>query len=84
MTIEQIVTIPNDYRILLELPRSVPAGVKARVEISIPDNYPVQFDEIEAVRKLLQKEMAEKGTLEIMATNGDGWKAHVTEHYAES
>jgi len=36
MTIEQTVAIPADYRIFLELPRSVPIGVNARVSISIP------------------------------------------------
>jgi len=34
--IEQTVTIPADHRIFLELPRSVPAGVEARVSIAIP------------------------------------------------
>ena len=36
MTIEQTVAIPADHRIFLELPRSVPTGVNARVSISIP------------------------------------------------
>ena len=36
MNIEQMVAIPADYRISLELPRSVPVGVQARVLISIP------------------------------------------------
>ena len=36
MTIEQTVEIPANYRIFLELPRSVPTGVNARVSISIP------------------------------------------------
>ena len=36
MTIEQTVAIPADYRIFLELPRSVPVGVQARVSITIP------------------------------------------------
>ena len=36
MTIEQTVAIPTDYRIFLELPRSVPTGVNARVSITIP------------------------------------------------
>ena len=39
MTIEQTVTIPADYRIFLELPRSVPIGVNARVSISIPTAF---------------------------------------------
>ena len=36
MVIEQTVEIPADYRLFLELPRSVPAGVQARVAITIP------------------------------------------------
>ena len=36
MTITQTVAIPADYRISLELPRSVPVGVQARVSITIP------------------------------------------------
>ena len=92
MTIEQIIDIPADYRISLELPRSIPAGVKARIEINIP--APVANDQnnstfrpsakIEDIRQLLQKEMTKKGTSAIMAAAGDGWEAHVKEHYAES
>jgi len=36
MTIEQTVEIPADYRVFLELPHSIPSGVKAKVRISIP------------------------------------------------
>ena len=36
MIIEQTVIIPDDYRISLELPRSVPTGVKAQISIAIP------------------------------------------------
>jgi hypothetical protein len=36
MTIEQTVEIPANYRLLLELPRSIPTGVKAKIEINIP------------------------------------------------
>lgn len=39
MTIEQTVAIPTDYRIFLELPRSVPIGVQARISITIPTAY---------------------------------------------
>jgi len=92
MTIEQVVEIPADYRLLLELPRSIPTGVKARVEISIPEvsakgkNHSAfsQSAEIEDVRLLLQKEMAEKGTSALIVETGDGWEAHIREHYAES
>jgi len=36
MTIEQTVTIPADYRIFLELPRSIPIGARAKVSVVIP------------------------------------------------
>jgi hypothetical protein len=92
MTIEQTVTIPSDYRIFLELPRSVPSGVMARVKIDIPAVSEKDISasalhhpsEIEEVRQLLQKEMADNGTLAVIATSGDGWEAHVRERYAES
>ena len=86
MTITQTVEIPSDYRISIELPRSVQIGAKARVDINILPARSVKNlpdSEIEHVRLLLQKEMAEKGTNTIAADNGDGWEAHVKEHYAE-
>jgi hypothetical protein len=86
MTVEQIVEIPADYRVFFELPHSIPSGVKAKVAISIPatvTNFPPSI-EIEDVRKLLQKEMAERGTSAVTAQAGDGWEAHVREHYADS
>jgi hypothetical protein len=91
MTIEQTVEIPADYRVFLELPHSIPSGVKAKVKISIPaavvKNHSASVfppsAEIEDVRRLLQKEMAEKGTTAVKAASGDGWEAHVREHYAE-
>jgi len=36
MLIEQTVEIPVDHRVFLDLPRSVPAGTKARISIVIP------------------------------------------------
>ena len=42
MLIEQIVTIPANYRISLELPRSVPTGVEARVSIAVPNAFESQ------------------------------------------
>jgi len=91
MTIEQTVEIPADYRVFLELPHSIPSGVKAKVKISIPaavvesqsDSVFPQSAEIEDINRLLQKEMAEKGTSNVKAASGDGWEAHVREHYAE-
>jgi len=91
MTVTQTVEIPADYRIFLELPHSVPTGVRARVEISVPtmetkgqNDSSSLSDEIENVRLLLRKEMTEKGTLTTDAASGDGWEAHVRERYAES
>jgi len=42
MTITQTVAIPNDYRIFLELPRTLPIGVQARVSITIPTVFESQ------------------------------------------
>jgi len=39
MTITQTVEIPADYRIFLDLPRSIPTGVKAQVYIDIPIEF---------------------------------------------
>jgi prevent-host-death family protein len=36
---------------------------------------------LKAVRKLLQKEMAKKGTTDAV---GDGWEAHAINHYVKS
>ena len=86
MTITQTVEIPADYRILLDLPRSVPIGAKARIEINIPAKVTkTQSDsEIEHIRQLLRKEMSAKGTSAIKAESGDGWEAYIKEKYAES
>jgi len=40
--------------------------------------------EIEDVSRLLQKEMAEKGTDKVKTISGGGWETHVREQYAES
>jgi len=45
------------------------------------DEFMKYKDKIEEVRRLLQNEMAEKGTLTITAASGAGWEAHVMEHY---
>jgi uncharacterized protein (DUF1501 family) len=92
MTVEQIVDVPADYRIFIDLPRSIPTGVKARIEINVPatetnnrnGSVVPSSSKMEEVRQLLQKEMTEKGTSEITAVTGDGWESHVREHYAES
>ena len=86
MTITQTIEIPADYRIFLDLPKSLPVGVKARVDINIstkkPDRQPVS--QIEHVRMLLRKEMSAQGTLYTKAESGEGWEAYIKENHAES
>lgn len=36
MTITKTIKVPDDYRLFLELPRSIPSGVMANVNIDIP------------------------------------------------
>jgi hypothetical protein len=79
MIVEQTVIIPEDYRIFLELPRSVPSGIEVNVKLNIP-----AFDKIDEVRQLLRNEMAQNGTTAVPAASGSGWEAHVRERYAES
>jgi hypothetical protein len=90
MTIEQTIEVPVDHRIYLELPRSIPAGVSARIEISVPametngtDDSTHQPVDIEIVRQLLRQEMTEKGTLAVTAEAGSGWETHIKERYAK-
>ena len=96
MTITQTVEIPADHRIFLKLPRSVPIGVKARIEINIPakamksqsdsggdPSKSAKGSEIEYIRQLLHREMYAKGTSAIKAESGDGWEAYIKEKYAE-
>jgi len=90
MTVEQIVDIPANRRIALKVPRTVPVGktilsftpVSAQAA-DISTGTAEEALRIEDIRQLLQKEMAEKGTLAVTAANGDGWESHVMEHYAE-
>lgn len=81
MVVEQIIDIPADRRITLEIPQSVPIG---KVILSFTPVKNTSVVKIEDVRKLLHKEMTEKGTLKIEANSGDGWTAHVKETYAKS
>jgi hypothetical protein len=85
MSVTQTVEIPVSHRLIIDVPPEVPTGsviltftpasaVKERISEEL---------EIEDVRRLLQKEMAEKGTSKVKAASGDGWEAHVMEHYAE-
>ena len=99
MIIEQTVEIPADHRLTIEVPTEVPAGPviltfspagadqkvipvssRAKEHLQLAED----FVEIENVRLLLQKEMAEKGTSAVAVAAGDGWEAHVRERYAES
>jgi len=92
MTVEQIVEIPANRRIALEVPRTVPIGktilsftpVSESRTADVSAGTTAKALQIEDIRQLLQKEMSEQGTLAITAASGDGWKAHVMEHYAES
>ena len=81
MTIEQTVTIPDNRLIHIELPSSIPAGIKARIEVSILGKSLPVPEGIEDVRQLLQKEMTENGTSKA---TGSGWEANVMERYAQS
>ena len=85
MTVEQTIDIPADRRITIDVPQHIPVGkaVLAFTPISEPQT-PGKVLPIEEVRKLLRKEMTEKGTLDVKAESGDGWTAHVMEHYAKS
>ncbi|MCL2720410.1 MAG: hypothetical protein FWD47_03615 [Treponema sp.] len=86
MIVEQIIDIPANRRITLEIPKTIPEGKAIltfkpanKTQTTVTHNL-----HIEDIRKLLQKEMIDKGTVELPASNGDGWEAHVRERYAES
>ena len=98
MKITQTVVVPASHRLTIDVPPEVPAGSviitftpteEEQKGIPVFDYANGQFrmaedfDEIENVRVLLQKEMAEKGTSTVVAAAGDGWIAHVRERYAE-
>ena len=92
MTIEKTITVPADYRLFLELPRSIPSGIKAQIKINIPSIATSDTGSssskhsygIEEVRQLLQKEMALQGTTNVATASGDGWEAYIRERYGES
>ena len=77
MTITQTVEIPASRRLTIDVPREVPTGPV------ILTFTPAGAKPIAEVRQLLQKEMAVKGTSEVIAESGDGWEAYVRERYAE-
>ena len=83
MTITQTVDIPDSHRLTIDVPKEVPAG-RTVLTFTPAGTRNLKPMEIEDVRRLLHKEMAEKGTSAIIAAAGDGWEAHVREHYAES
>ena len=57
MTIEQTVRIPDDYRLFLELPHTIPSGAIARVSIAIPtafDNQSIAEGPVKSFRGILK------------------------------
>jgi len=42
ITIEQTITVPADYRLFLELPRSIPIGARAKVSVVVPTVFDSQ------------------------------------------
>ena len=81
MTITQTVEIPADRRITLEVPREVPTGpVILSFTPARAEKKPIS--EIEEVRQLLKKEMAENGTTSVTTSSGDGWEANIRDCYA--
>ena len=98
MKATQTVVVPANHRLTIDVPPEVPAGPviltftpaetewkRERVFGCAKGQFRMaeDFDEIEEVRLLLQKEMSEKGTSAIAVAAGDGWEAHVKERYAE-
>ena len=83
MTITQTVEIPPSRWLNIEVPREVPTGPVILTFTPAPVVSADNVRSIEDVRQLLQKEMTEQGTYAVSAAVGDGWGAHVREHYAE-
>jgi len=92
MVVEQIIDIPANHRIILDVPKSVPEGRTILTFTPASNSNTAEHSPrtarkalpIEEIRNLLQKEMAEKGTSAITVESGDGWTAHVMEAYAKS
>jgi hypothetical protein len=61
----------------------LPSGAKANIKIDIPTTSVKDMGSIDEVRKLLQKEMAQKGTSQIKSESEAGWEAHFMERYAQ-
>ena len=60
-----------------------PMTIEQTVETNGPGEIASPSAEIEGIRQLLQKEMAEKGTSAVTVATGDGWESHIREHYAQ-
>jgi len=93
MSITQTVEVPADHRLIVDVPREIPAGqviltfrpAAAQKTDTAKQTHRTSFsDRLKEVRQLLKKEMAQNGTTDIQVTSGDGWEAHVRERYAES
>ncbi|MDR0456759.1 MAG: hypothetical protein LBH20_08775 [Treponema sp.] len=57
MTIEQTISVPNDHRLAIELPRELLAGTTARVEVKV---FPfVKNDDKPPKLRLTKKELDE-------------------------
>ena len=93
MIIEQIVEVPVNHRLTIDVPREIPAGptilafrpatVQKIDKAKHTHGTPIT-DQLEEVRQLLKKEMAQNGTADVPTASGDGWEAHLRERYAES
>ena len=92
MMIERTVEVPASHRLTIKVPPEVPTGPviltfrSATVQrIDKANQMPKTpfTDQLEEVRQLLKKEMAQNGTTDIPVASGDGWEAHVRERYAE-
>ena len=71
MTVTQTITVPDSHRLTINVPREVPAG-PVILTFTPADTHNLKPMEIEDVRHLLRKEMAEKGTSVIVTAAGDG------------
>ena len=98
MITTQTIVVPANHQLTIDVPPEVPTGPviltftpaeaeHKRIPVFGCANGQFQMAEdiyeIEDIRLLLQKEMAEKGTSALVAASGDGWEAHVRERYAE-
>ena len=59
-------------------------GIATNSNLSVEKFREYKNEDIEEVRQLLHKEIAEKGTSATIAVSNDGWEAYIEEHYAKS